>query len=392
FIYIIYIYQINCTLKFVTQLFRHGARTPLGSWYDSKQQSQGELTSTGMRQHYNFGRQIREEYKDFLPQKYNHSQIYIRSTDVNRTYLSASSHLQGMFPEGTGELLPLNLLQNYTLPPFKNAKSFFEEGQMEALPHQIQVVPIHSLHAKDDLVLQPDENCLLWKPLQLYIFCIFDHVSIVNIQSVFISKIQIYKMISKAIILGLALRLALIIYAEFQDYYYNLKYTDIDYFVYSDAAKYVMEGKTPYDRHTYRYTPILSYLMIPNWVLYENFGKFLFIIYDILGGILIQKILKQSFCTAQYYIWYMCLMPLILARNEMYFQKKKLFFLLWGIWLASELLWNLGSYYLELQGINVFLYIWMSSLLFFIINCFVICFFLKYQKVMVFKQESKKME
>lgn len=94
-------------------------------------------------------------------------------------------------------------------------------------------------------------------------------------------------MISKAIILGLALRLALIIYAEFQDYYYNLKYTDIDYFVYSDAAKYVMEGKTPYDRHTYRYTPILSYLMIPNWVLYENFGKFLFIIYDILGGILI---------------------------------------------------------------------------------------------------------
>lgn len=36
--------------------------------------------------------------------------------------------------------------------------------------------------------------------------------------------------------------------------------TDIDYKVYTDAAFY----ESPYDRHTYRYSPILAYLMIFN--------------------------------------------------------------------------------------------------------------------------------
>lgn len=54
------------------------------------------------------------------------------------------------------------------------------------------------------------------------------------------------------------------LYSAYQDYYANLKYTDLDYSVYTDAAKYVLEGGTPYDRHTFRYTPILAYMMIPN--------------------------------------------------------------------------------------------------------------------------------
>lgn len=39
---------------------------------------------------------------------------------------------------------------------------------------------------------------------------------------------------------GSLLRIVLMIYSEYQDYYYNLKYTDIDYSVYTDAAKYVL--------------------------------------------------------------------------------------------------------------------------------------------------------
>lgn len=72
-----------------------------------------------------------------------------------------------------------------------------------------------------------------------------------------------------------------------------MKYTDIDYSVYTDAAKYVLAGGTPYDRHTYRYTPLLAYMMLPCELWFENFGKCLFILFDIFAGYLIERILRE---------------------------------------------------------------------------------------------------
>ena len=73
-----------------------------------------------------------------------------------------------------------------------------------------------------------------------------------------------------------------------------MKYTDIDYKVYTDAARYVVAGKSPYLRHTYRYTPLLAYLLTPNILIHEIFGKILFCLIDIWIGIIIFWMTKNK--------------------------------------------------------------------------------------------------
>ncbi|XP_072106206.1 lysosomal acid phosphatase-like [Mobula birostris] len=51
-----------------------------------------------MRQQYALGQYLRNRYHGFLNSSYHRHEIYIRSTDVDRTLMSAESNLAGLYP------------------------------------------------------------------------------------------------------------------------------------------------------------------------------------------------------------------------------------------------------------------------------------------------------
>ena len=92
------------------------------------------------------------------------------------------------------------------------------------------------------------------------------------------------------------LRGVLLFYGIYQDSVSALKYTDIDYYVFTDAARAVSRHSSPYDRATYRYTPLLAWILLPTgWGgLWFHFGKALFALSDLLAGWLILRLLKRN--------------------------------------------------------------------------------------------------
>lgn len=108
------------------------------------------------------------------------------------------------------------------------------------------------------------------------------------------------------LILSIAIRVILIIYSEWHDARSLVKYTDIDYRVFSDAASFLLhpgerniaQGPLkswirlgdPYTRETYRYTPLLALLLAPNEWIHPSFGKYLFAACDIVNGLLIYRL------------------------------------------------------------------------------------------------------
>ncbi|KAA0160853.1 hypothetical protein FNF27_08138 [Cafeteria roenbergensis] len=116
--------------------------------------------------------------------------------------------------------------------------------------------------------------------------------------------------------LGFVLRAGLVVFSEVWDEANPArKYTDVDYVVFTDAAREVVASRpsvtpeaaseagdgmaawmfglgSPYDRATYRYTPFLAWLAVPNVTVAFAWGKLVFAAVDVLVGWLIADILR----------------------------------------------------------------------------------------------------
>lgn len=101
---------------------------------------------------------------------------------------------------------------------------------------------------------------------------------------------------SHLILVSIAIRLLFLAYGIYQDSHFKVKYTDIDYQVFNDAAKFIYNGDgSPFLRDTYRYTPLLAWIILPNhWFHWYHFSKLTFIISDIITGYLIINLLQNA--------------------------------------------------------------------------------------------------
>lgn len=122
-------------LIFAVDLIRHGARTPyvdINTPAYQWSEGLGELTPLGMQQVYQLGLSKRKIYiEDYhlLPATYQASTMYVRSTDYDRTLMSAEAFLLGLYPQGSG-------------PTLNNGRP--------ALPNRFQPIPVHTVALDSD--------------------------------------------------------------------------------------------------------------------------------------------------------------------------------------------------------------------------------------------------
>lgn len=140
-------------MVFAVDVIRHGDRAPIEAipnapWTENL--PLGQLSPTGMQQEFHLGEQFRQRYvkeNHLLPEHYSPETMYVRSSDIDRTLMSAECVLLGLYPAGTG--------------PSVDGKS--------ALPSSYQPIPIHTKPRNEDSLLVLDFNPKLAPTLEQYV-------------------------------------------------------------------------------------------------------------------------------------------------------------------------------------------------------------------------------
>nr|XP_039271597.1 prostatic acid phosphatase-like [Styela clava] len=130
-------------LVFVNIVWRHGDRSYIKSYPNDPYKNgsiwkngPGELTNIGIKQQYELGKFLRSRYDIILSKAYRPQEIYVRSTDKDRTIMSAQSNMAGLYPPVTSDEL-------------------WNGSNTEWYPVPIHVVPLES----DNLLRYPIRGC-----------------------------------------------------------------------------------------------------------------------------------------------------------------------------------------------------------------------------------------
>ena len=136
------LFLVSTTSKLVQLhvLFRHGDRNiistyPADPYKEEKYWPEGfgQLTNRGKEQHYLLGQWIRKKYDHFLNKYYSVYDLYVRSTDVDRTLMSVQTNLLGVYPPTENET-------------WNKAVAW-------------QPIPVHTVPADEDMLLKLEATC-----------------------------------------------------------------------------------------------------------------------------------------------------------------------------------------------------------------------------------------
>lgn len=145
----------------VVVIYRHGDRTPVDPYPTDPYKDRsnwpvgfGQLTPRGKMMQFNLGKYLRKTYGHLLGETYDENVIHVRSTDVDRTLMSAQSNLAGLYPPTGNQVWNNNLMWQpipvHTVPQEEDnllsshAKCPKQEGYLETVLQRPEIVAIQN--------------------------------------------------------------------------------------------------------------------------------------------------------------------------------------------------------------------------------------------------------